>query len=357
MPHFDNATATSSFSRRRGVGTIVAMAIDEHLWRQIIGGERTGMAPAAGRGLLRGLSVPYGMLAAGRRRLYECGLLAGRSAGAPVISVGNITVGGTGKTPLVAWVVRQLRELGDVPAILSRGYRAVDGLADEPRMLAEATGAMVVVNPDRTAGARQAIADGASVCVLDDGFQHLRLRRDLDIVTIDATCPFGYRATLPRGLLREPLSALRRADAIVLTRTDQASPGALADIRLELARLAPGALLAESHMRPSRLCGFGAPPAGPDELRGRRVWAFCGLGNPEAFFRTLERQGADLAGRTAFNDHYDYTPRDLADLLARLRTAEADWLVTTAKDAVKLSDWAGKAPLRWLEVDLAFTAG
>ena len=310
--------------------------------RAIISGRR-GLAPALARAALRGLSWPYAAATAARNACYAAGLLRQHRAGVPVVSVGNITVGGTGKTPLVAWVVARLVELGRRPAVLIRGYKAAAGVSDEARVLeglcnpsGQAVQVSLIVNPDRLAGARQAVAGGADVCVLDDGFQHRRLWRDLDMIALDATCPFGHEAVLPRGLLREPLTGLRRAGLIVITRCEQVSPDALQAIRRRLTDLAPQALVAESVMRPVGLLGPAGQSDPPAALHGKRVWAFCGLGNPAAFYATLRSLGADLAGQTTFDDHHAYTPRDLQRLASQARAAGAELLLTSAKDAVKL---------------------
>jgi len=215
-----------------------------------------------------------------------------------------------------------------------------------------------VVNPDRVAGARSAVAAGADVLVMDDGFQHMRLRRDLDIVTIDATCPFGYGAVLPRGLLREPIEALDDADAIVLTRCDQVDEAALAAVRQRLATLAPRAVVAESVMAPMALRGFDGSEAPPGSLAGEAVWAFCGVGNPEAFYATLETLGARLVGRSSFNDHHAYDDRDIARLIDSARAAGAA-LITTAKDAVRLEGFAEAKTkgIRRLQIELRLRCG
>lgn len=319
------------------------------------------------RGALRGLSWPFQAITFVRRRAYRLGVLPVRAAAIPVISVGNITVGGTGKTPLVAWLVRLMREAGHLPAVLTRGYRASasqgywlgggGGLADEAQELREATGAMVVVNPNRWAGARKAAIDGADVCILDDGFQHLRLRRDLDIVTLDATCPFGYDAVVPRGLLREPLGALRQAGAVVITRCDLVTADVVQAIRNRLAGLAPRALVAESVMKATRVRRFDGQVEELEDLENQPVWAFCGLGNPPAFYATLAATGANVVGATTFNDHHIYSAEDIAAIASQAELAGATRLITTGKDAAKLHALAAGRPMGWLEVELAITSG
>ena len=333
------------------------MAMDEQYFRVVISGRGAGWEARLLRPMLRLAGRPYGGVMSLRRWLYRAGWKRRHQARVPVISVGNITVGGTGKTPLVAWMTRHLLAAGRSPAILIRGYRAVSGLSDEAEMLRRLTGAVVMVRADRVAGAAAAVAGGADVLVMDDGFQHLRLRRDLDVVTVDATCPFGHGAVLPGGLLREPVGALRDAGAVVLTRCDLVDEAVIRDLRRRLADLAPEAVLAETTMQPTALCGFDGWRRPVDDLAGRTAWAFCGLGNPEAFYRTLADRDVHLAGRTTFNDHHAYSADDLHRLHRQAEEAGAPLLVTTAKDAGKLAGLPAAAEVRWLEIEVAFGAG
>lgn len=334
------------------------MGFDQEYWREIISGQADDWGARLVRPLLRGASWPYGAAVRGRRWAYGKGVLKSHAAGAPVICVGNITTGGTGKTPLVAWVVRYLIDQGRTPAILTRGYKAVGGVSDEAQMLEKATGAPVVVNPNRVAGAAAAVEAGADVLVMDDGFQHLRLRRDLNIVTIDATCPFGYGFLLPRGLLREPLTVLTRADVFVLTRCDQA-PG-LAALAHQLGSLSGGAPVVESVMTPTRVCSLDGRVEPVESLRGKKVWAFCGLGNPDSFYRTLRTVTDRVMGETTFNDHHAYDDLDLKHVARLARAAEAKFMITTAKDVVKATNFdatSAGVPLRYLEIEADFPDG
>ncbi len=328
------------------------MPIDEHYWREVVRGDREGPAVEVLRGALRGLSVPYAAAMRLRRGLFARRLPRVHDAGGPGIAVGNITVGGTGKTPLVAWIAAHLKARGRRPAVLTRGYKAVGGVSDEAALLQHSTGVPVVVDRDRVAGAAAAVADGADVLVMDDGFQHLRLRRDLNLVTLDALCPFGYDAVVPAGLLREPLAALRDADAFVLTRCDQVDGRAVEVIRERLGAMGCDRPVLTSAMRPvavEALDGRSEPPAA---LADRAVWAFCGLGHPEAFFAMVEPRVRRLLGRTAFNDHHAYSDEDLRRLQRDAHHAGADILLTTGKDAVKLAPPAAGVPLRWLRIDV-----
>jgi tetraacyldisaccharide 4'-kinase len=307
--------------------------------------------------LRRALGLPYACAMRLRNWAYAVGLAKSYAAETPVICVGNITTGGTGKTPMVAWVVRQLRLLGRQPAILTRGYKATGGKSDEAELLKNLTAAEVVVNPDRRAGAAAAVAAGADVLVMDDGFQHRRLRRDLDIVLIDATRPFGYGACLPAGRLREPLCGLRRAGAIVITRGDQVSSDRLADLRDRLQRLAPQATLAVATHKPTGIIDEAGQTQPADSLVGRRVMLFCGLGNPEAFTRSAEALGAQIVGSCALADHVEYTPAVVRRICEAGRKAQAQILLTTQKDGVKVSAGDFSLPIRQLAVEMDITEG
>ncbi|MFP4138976.1 MAG: tetraacyldisaccharide 4'-kinase [Planctomycetota bacterium] len=307
---------------------------------EILSGRRKGPGVSLMRGVLAVASWPYAGLMRLRRGAYRAGLLPSRNAQVPVVCVGNLTTGGTGKTPMVAWVVEYLQQLGRAPAVLTRGYKAADGVSDEAQLLGQATGAAVVVDPDRLAGASRAVADGADALVMDDGFQHLRLRRDLNIVLIDATRPWGYGHCLPRGILREPIAALRDAEAVVITRADQVGSKAVDDIRRRIREIVPDAPIALASHRPSGVIDASGEHHPLDVLAGRKVCAFCGIGNPEAFFRTLESLNARVVSRHALDDHYEYGLQ-LEQITCRTCgegiNCPAQVMITTAKDYVKVA--------------------
>lgn len=299
-----------------------------------------------------------------RRWAYRRGVLATHQAKAggsvavvPVISVGNLTAGGTGKTPMVALLVNHLRDSGHRPAVVMRGYKARQGRSDEAQLLEQLCGGPVVVNPDRVAGAAQAIAGGADVIVLDDGFQHRRLGRDLDIVLIDATDPFGLGHCLPRGLLREPLSALADAQAIVITRSDSLSGEALRRLRTRLAALAPSASIAVAVHRPLAAIDEKGQSVPVEQLRGQTFLAFCGIGNPQSFFDTLTGLGAVLAGTRAMGDHCEYGPGVLEGLAAAAGQLGCTRLITTQKDYVKIAGAAMALPVWQLAVGMELLEG
>ncbi len=318
-------------------------------------GRRQGAAASLLRAALAAASWPYAAAVRVRRWAYRAGLLKSRTAAVPVICVGNITTGGTGKTPMVAWVVARLSSAGRTPAILTRGYRAIDGQSDEAELLKVLSGAPVIVNPDRFRGACDAIGQGADVLVMDDGFQHRRLRRDLDIVLIDATEPFGFGHCLPRGMLREPPAALRDAEAVVITRSDAVEPQQLAALREKLASLAPKASIHAAIHRPVAVIDENGAALPLDSLRGRKACAFCGLGNPGHFFRMLGELGTSLVNTQAFDDHTGYTPQVIDSLRRAAETCEAEIFITTQKDAVKLTAADLPLPVWKLAIEIGIT--
>ena len=278
----------------------------------------------------------------------------------PTISVGNITTGGTGKTPMVRWLAEQLNERGMRPAILLRGYRGRDGQSDEQRMLANWLGerATVIANADRVGGAMTAMATmpQPDVFILDDAFQHRRVARDVDLVLINATDPFGFDHVLPRGLLREPLRGLSRAGAVVLTRSDQVNPTSIDQLRQRIAHYTSAPIYAARHVQMSLRSERETLPI--DRLRLRRFFAFAGIAHPSSLDQQFAAFGPTYAGHFWFGDHHDYDDHDLADLQQSATAAGAEMLVTTEKDWAKLRDLpAGKSPIYRVELRIAFADG
>ncbi len=270
---------------------------------------------------------------------------------APVIGVGNLSLGGTGKTPVVAALIAALRAADRRPMVLSRGY-AGDGAAnDEARTL----DCPVVCDPDRHAAGQRALAAGADTLVLDDGFQHRRLHRDCDLVCIDATRPgiLPRDAVFPLGRLREPFTALHRATALVLTRADQIPPRRLAALERRLNRF--GLPLLRCHHRPTGLVPLTGPgpSAPPSALAGAPVLLASGLGHPAGFEATARALGMDVRGSERYPDHHAYTEAD-AHFLAERAREHAATLVVTAKDAVKLAGLPLPGDTRVLQVEAAF---
>lgn len=329
-------------------------------WHRLTETEEASLGLRLLRGGLRLASLGYGCATGLRNWLYDRGWLSVTRVGVPVISVGNLTVGGTGKTPFVAWLLRQLEKLGLRMVVLSRGYGARHGLNDEGLELKqELPGVACWQGRNRAVLAQRAASEGAQVVVLDDGMQHRRLARDLEIVLVDAQDPWGGGQLLPLGRLREPPRALTRADAIVLTHSDSVSQEISAHLRNEIARLAPRALLAMARHRPRELTNAWQERIPLDALTGRKVVAFCGLAQPRAFRNTLRQVGAEIVAWRNFPDHYDYCDHDLHNLACwAARFEQAELVLTTRKDLVKIPrvELANK-PLLALVVEMEIVQG
>jgi tetraacyldisaccharide 4'-kinase len=299
--------------------------------------------------LLWPLTYPYGGAARLRARLYRAGILQQKRLNGVVISVGNITVGGTGKTPMTLWIAERLAAEGKKGAILTRGYRGENSLqgntSDEAQLLRARLGDRVEVGvgADRLARGRELEKIGIEWFVLDDGFQHMQVARDVDIVLVDATNPFGGRL-LPAGRRREPRSALGRADVIVIMRSNHA-PAVEAAIR----RHSSAAIF---YARPKldaihKLNADGSRGADVSmdagALDGRKLFAFCGIGNPAAYVADLQRWNMSIAGHKFFRDHRRYTQSDMDTLANEAGGAGADALMCTEKDAFNLVNVRGGA--------------
>lgn len=307
--------------------------------RELVSGARRGLLAGLERFGLSCLSLPYAGAMILRNRLYDLGLKRTHTVPAKVVSVGNLTLGGTGKTPAVEWLARFCREEDAQVAILSRGYGAGAGRNDEALVLEENLPDVPHLQAaDRVALAHTAAEELESeVLILDDGFQHRRLRRDLDVVLLDSTNPWGYGHVFPRGLLREPRSGLKRADAVMLTRCDQASAEAVAALRKDAERLAPGKPILETRHAPQGLVNSDGMSLATDKLQGKPVAALCGLGNPQAFVSTVKSLGAEVVAERFFPDHHPYSKADVDGLAAWAATLPADaCIVTSQKDLVKL---------------------
>jgi tetraacyldisaccharide 4'-kinase len=334
---------------------------DQSEFRELVSGRRHGAAASVLRGLLSAVEVPYSLAVRWRNRRFDLGRAAVHRVNVPVVSVGNLTLGGTGKTPMVKWIARWASEYGLRAVIVSRGYGAAIGdQNDEARELAQALpGVPHVQNPDRVAAARQAVDQfSAELVVLDDGFQHRRLARDLNIVLLDALEPFGFDHVFPRGMLREPVTGLARADVVCLGRADLVTPQDRADIRERVTGLAPRAAWCEAVHAPNQLVNSAGQAQALESLCGRRVAAFCGLGNPVGFRRTLETTGCEIVAWREFPDHHTFSSTDLDALDRAAGKAGADLLVCTHKDLVKIaSERLGDRPLWAVTVELQFMIG
>ncbi|HEY2841492.1 MAG TPA: tetraacyldisaccharide 4'-kinase [Pirellulales bacterium] len=330
-------------------------------FRAIVSGRRRGASGALARCLLASVEVPYTLAVRWRNYGYDRGYTPATRVAVPVISVGNLSMGGTGKTPLVAWIAGHLQQRGMQVTLVSRGYGAAAGEQnDEALELAQKLpGVPHLQNPDRVAAAQQAIAElGAQTILLDDGFQHRRLARDLDIVLLDAVEPFGFEHVFPRGTLREPLSGLRRADVIALSRADMVDAAERARIRAIALGYAPQAAWIEMRHAPVRLRGSGGSEASLASLVGQPLAAFCGIGNPAGFRHTLVECGYNVLELREFPDHHAYSAADATALSAWAKQLGAGALVCTHKDLVKLASYDFGPLAAWaVEIGLEITVG
>lgn len=304
--------------------------------------ERIWAADGVGARALAPLSWLFALGTGLRNALYDVGVLRSQKLALPAVSVGNLSVGGTGKTPVSAWVAQRLQALGAKPAIVLRGYGADEPLVHERLN----PGVPVIANPDRVAGTAEAAARGASVVVLDDAFQHRRARRDLDLVLIAAE-QGSARRLLPAGPLREGPRALRRASLVLVTRKSAslAEADAVAASWTSFAGAPQSCVLA---LQPAGLQDArdpATPMRGVEQLRGRRILAISAIGAPGAFASQLRALGAEVT-EAAFPDHHGFDARDAASLAQR--AVEVDDAVCTLKDAVKLAPlWPRFAPRLW----------
>ncbi|HEV2183122.1 MAG TPA: tetraacyldisaccharide 4'-kinase [Candidatus Acidoferrales bacterium] len=316
--------------------------------------------------LLWPLSLLYAAGARLRAWTYRAGIVHQRRLRGVVISVGNLTVGGTGKTPLVVWLAQRFDASGKKTGVLSRGYRPLpqsshfadgvkipEGWNDEAALLHKRVGNRVEigVGASRFAKGRELESRGIECFILDDGFQHLQLARDLDIVLVDATNPFGGGHLLPAGRLREPISALGRAGIVIITRSEDAPATGAIIQRHTSAPIFYGRtelLSVETYSQPATTTNN--QPTG-----AQKVFAFCGIGNPAAFFDDLATWGIQLAGRAIFRDHHLYTETDLSDLESRALAAGADALLCTEKDIQDLTPLrSSRLPIFFCKIALRF---
>ncbi|MFA5062704.1 MAG: tetraacyldisaccharide 4'-kinase [Candidatus Omnitrophota bacterium] len=294
-------------------------------------------------------SFLYGIIIRGLVLFYK---LRPAQLSCKVISIGNITLGGTGKTSLVEFVSRYLKAKGHNVAVLSRGYnRLGQEMGDEPSMLSKSLGDIpVIVGHNRIKGAQRAIKEYAvDTVILDDGMQQWRIKKNLEIVTISSKQGFGNRHMLPRGILRQPLSSLGEADIFVLTKTDLS--GSLAGIKGYLSKVNPQALIVESV---HEALGFYAIN-NPDEifslnhLKGKDVVLFSGIGDPDSFNKLIANLGVNIGLDLIFDDHHNYSEEDLTNIASRAQTLSLNIIITTEKDAARLSEEKLK-PLKGFQV-------
>ncbi len=334
--------------------------MDEAALHELLSGRRRDVGARLLRGGLHLASWGYGAAMGLRNRAYDCGWFRVARVDTPVISLGNITTGGTGKTPLAAWLANWFTQVGRTPGLLSRGYRSLDGATNDEKLVLDrlCPGVPHVQQQDRVSAAKRLVSEhGCDALILDDGFQHRRLHRDLDLVLVDALQPWGYGHLLPRGLLREPLSGLRRADIVLLTRADCVTGEQRQEVCRELQRWRGTDDCVEVAFVPQRLLGVDGSTRSLADLAGCRLFGFCGIGNPRGFRQTLERLGA-VSDLSTFPDHHHYSAGDLAALSQAARDAPADFVLTTLKDLVKIRPeaWSGP-PLLAVDIGVEFLSG
>lgn len=330
-------------------------------FRELVSGRRRGIWAALLRFGLRLLETPYSWAVRWRNRRYDTGAARTHPIEVPVLSVGNLTLGGTGKTPMVEWLVRWFRKRGVRVTVISRGYGAEAGARNDEALELQQKLPDVphLQKPDRVAAARTAIEEfQCQLILLDDAFQHRRIGRDLDIVLLDATEPFGFGHVFPRGTLREPPDGLRRADVVALSRADMLDQVKREEIWRTVRRWTPDAIRVEVTHAPRTLLSSSGREEPLESLSGQPVAAFCGIGNPAGFRHTLETCGYQVADFREFPDHHPYTRDDVESLTRWTDRLEVAAVVCTHKDLVKLHvDQLGRRPLWAVRIGLEFLAG
>ena len=345
------------------------------LWERAQDPKERGFGLFLFRLLLSFLSLLYFRGVWLRNALYDLGLLRSVKLPCFVISVGNLTVGGTGKTPVVFHLAQRLAAKGKKVAVLTRGYaregqepvrvvKANDSareVGDEPLMMARRLDPIpVIVGKNRVRSGSWAIQNlGADTLLLDDGFQYRKLKKDVEIVLLDATNPFGNRRLLPRGILREPASSLQRADGVLLTKIEQCEiTNSESELEERLRRLHPRAAIARIAYAPGPLKRLGKEEAlAVSELAGKAVAAFSGLASPASFRRTLEGLNARIILDKRFPDHHYYTGDEVRRLVEEARQAGAWGLVTTEKDAVRIPGMESAIPIWVLSIEIEIRSG
>lgn len=322
------------------------------------------------------LEIPYSGIVSLRNWAYDRQYLKTHSVDVPVISVGNLTAGGTGKTPVVQFLCGWLKESGYHPAIVMRGYGSSLNLAnnylvadesgllitqeeagDEAAQLAQnLPGVPIWIGANRVISGQNAVKlSKANILIMDDGFQHRNLFRNMNILLIDALRPWGYDHVLPRGLLREPISNLRRADVVLITRSDLCSEEELQNLENQISDVDESAQIFRTSHKPSRIVELFGEEYPVQVGVGKKAHFFCGLGNPNGFFQTAIEAGFIETGRTIFPDHHSYQKQDLLDLEEWAKKENAQILLTTEKDGIKLKKFEKKSiPIWQLGIEVSF---
>ncbi len=345
---------------------------------RVINGEENDYKAKVVRILLNILAFIYRILLKVRVVVYKLGIKKSKKLCSPVISIGNITVGGTGKTPLVKFLANRFKEDNLESVILTRGYKSnnedaltivsngqeilVDAnqAGDEAYLLARHLEDVPVISGKRRSltGDYACRKFGPDFIILDDGFQHWQLNRDYDIVVIDGTNPFSNATLLPAGLLREPLSSLKRADAFVITKVDQITGKEVAEIKQQIREYNSDDVIITTRHRPGYLREITSSKHEKIELKDKRVVAVSGIGNPESFTKTLTSLEAEVVKHFKFADHYQYDSEDIMEIYTTATTEDIDMIVTTEKDAVSIeaADFSeivkGEMPFKVLGIEI-----
>jgi len=363
----------------------------EQKWKEIVSGKRNDRFARVTRGALSTASKLFGVAVRGRTGMYEHGIIKRSWPGCVVISIGNITVGGTGKTPVTETFARALTKGGRKVAIISRGYKARspswkwrrkhkqlypttrvvhDGKSlllgarlagDEPYMLGKNLGnVVVIVDHDRVRGSRYAISHfGVDTILLDDGMQHIRLQRQINVVLIDATCPFGYDKLLPAGLLREPLSGLKRATHIIITKSKNID---INPIKKVIRKHNTIAEIMSCYYEPLHLINLHTNEQVPlENLKGNNVFVMTGIAQPDGFSNLLKEHGATVQRVYTYPDHHRFRREEIEHIYKRASHWHTDAIIITEKDSVRFSKKAGmkilSCPVYYLKIDIKIQSG
>jgi tetraacyldisaccharide 4'-kinase len=369
----DNQPKLDQIKHNKSMST----SIDANTFRELVSGHRRGLTAATVRGLLNLLEFPYFSITSLRNILYDFHVFPTHRLPIPIISVGNLTLGGTGKSPMVAWLGRFFLDQEIQPAIISRGYaQSPNGVNDEFLELAFRLPSIPHrLNRNRVAAARDFLnSKNIDLLILDDAFQHRRIDRNLDIVLLDALEPFGYEHIFPRGTLRESITALRRANVVFLSRADLIDESQRRKIRNRVIALSPDILWGEIVHEPLSLISIPKMKTPTEKetktetkinretdisaIRDKRILAFCGIGNPNAFRRTLEDCGARVVELIPFPDHHQFNTEDLNKLEKIAKREKVDSILCTMKDLVKIERMtSGSIPIQAVMINIRFLSG
>lgn len=326
-------------------------------WQRIWNDDGSNNRYSPTKTLLYAFSLLYRLIIHLRNWLYDHNIFREVKLPCPVISVGNITVGGTGKTPCVIWLARMLREQGFKPAVLSRGYGSINsspvnivsdgnhilassaGAGDEPYLMARSLqGIPIITGPQRILTGKTAINSfGADVLICDDAFQHRQIFRDINLVLLDSEKPLGNGQMLPRGSLREPITALSRASAFILTRTNESAKTNVAIAKLAAAGNTP--VFKSAHRPVAAIKGDYSRQLSLADLQGKKVCAFAGIAQPESFKKTLLSLGVQVISWDIFPDHHRYCLQELKNVRHNMSKNNADIIMTTEKDGMRLQEF------------------